>query len=335
MSGLYDSVVVSTRIRLARNFVDYPFPNRLKDERAAFEIVKLIAAELNHTDEFTLYFMNDISTEQAEFLKERHLISQALIDRRHISAALVSKDESISVMINEEDHIREQYFLNGFNLKSAYERIAGIDDIISSSIPFAYDEKLGYLTACPTNLGTGLRASVMLFLPALTRRRLMRDLVPALSQNGLTVRGAYGEGSGTDGELYQVSNEITLGYSEINILKMVESNVKLITEFEIRERQKLYEEDEIGFADRVYRSYGILTNCKRLDEREFMCLMADVKLGVAMGLFKGNMQELNDLSVAMRPANINRLNGSPLKEEGIKLYRAEYAGKAIRAMRLI
>ena len=329
MRASFEDVVVSTRVRLARNFADYPFPNRLTDVGQAREIVRLLAAELNHTDTFDVYYMSSVSAEKAAFLKERHLISQDLINNRRISAALVSRDESISVMINEEDHVREQYFLNEFNLKKVYERISGIDDIISESIPFAYDEALGYLTACPTNLGTGLRASVMLFLPGLTRRSVMRKLMPYLTRLGLTVRGAFGEGSGTEGELYQVSNEITLGRSEDEILKVVEDAVRLIAEFELRERQRLMEEDEVAFRDRVCRAYGILTNCVR---HEFMLHMADVKLGVASGILNGTMQELNDLIVAMRPANINRLNGAPLGERERDVYRAEYTRKALRAM---
>ena len=332
MRASFEDVVVSTRVRLARNFADYPFPNRLTDVGQAREIVHLLAAELNHTDTFDVYYMSSVSAEKAAFLKERHLISQDLINNRRISAALVSRDESISVMINEEDHVREQYFLNEFNLKKVYERISGIDDIISESIPFAYDEALGYLTACPTNLGTGLRASVMLFLPGLTRRSVMRKLMPYLTRLGLTVRGAFGEGSGTEGELYQVSNEITLGRSEDEILKVVEDAVRLIAEFELRERQRLMEEDEVAFRDRVCRAYGILTNCVRIDAHEFMLHMADVKLGVASGILNGTMQELNDLIVAMRPANINRLNGAPLGERERDVYRAEYTRKALRAM---
>lgn len=218
----YDSVVVTTRIRLARNFADYPFPNRLKNVVQAREIVRLIAAELKHTDTFDQYDMNNIPPERAAFLKERNLISRDLIENRRISAAFISRDESISVMVNEEDHVREQYFLREYNLEKVYERISGIDDIISESIPFAYDKELGYLTACPTNLGTGLRASVMLFLPALSRKDLMREIMPSLYELGLTVRGSYGEGSGAEGELFQISNELTLGLSEEEILRSVD-----------------------------------------------------------------------------------------------------------------
>ncbi len=323
MNVSYDAVVVSTRVRLARNFADYPFPNRLKDVKKAREIVQLIASELNYMDTFDLYYMNAISDERAAFLKERYLISKDLIAHRPISAAFISRDESISVMINEEDHVREQYFLKGFELRKVYERISGIDDIISESIPFAFDPEFGYLTACPTNLGTGLRASVMMFLPALTRTNLIRRALPALSGRGLTVRGQYGEGSVAEGEMYQISNEVTLGYSEEEILSVVENAVRTITEFELREREKMF------------RAYGILTNCKRIDAQEFMTLMSDVKLGAVTGIFDGNMEELDQLIVAMRPANINRLNGGPLTAEEQAIYRAEYAGKALRSMELL
>ncbi|MDE6274764.1 MAG: ATP--guanido phosphotransferase [Clostridiales bacterium] len=334
-SELYKSVVVSTRIRLARNFADYPFPNRLKNVSAAREIVKLVAAGLSHTEMLDLYYMNAISDEKAEFLKERNLISQDLINHRPISAALVSRDESISVMINEEDHIREQYFMRGFDLRAVYERVVGIDDIISECIPFAYDESLGYLTACPTNLGTGLRASAMLFLPALTRRNLMRRITPELTRKGLVVRGAFGEGSGTEGELYQISNEVTLGISEDEILDVVEQMVKTIVEFEQRERARMLAEEEIALTDRILRAYGILTSCMRIDLKEFMLRMSDVKLGVALGILGGDYASLDDLIVDMRPANINRLNGAPLAAAEQDIYRAEYVGKALRGMDLL
>ncbi len=330
----YENVVVSTRVRLARNIADTPFPHLLRDERQAQEIVRLLESRLKSAEKFDVYYMKNLSAEKAAFLKERHLISQDLINNRRISAALISRDETISVMINEEDHVREQYFLNEFNLKKVYERISGIDDIISESIPFAFDHRLGYLTACPTNLGTGLRASVMLFLPALTRSGVMQRIAPELSRLGLTVRGAFGEGSVAEGEMYQISNEVTLGYSEAQILDVVENTVKTIAEYELRERAKLVAADEVGFRDRVLRAYGILTNCVRIDEKEFNALMSEVKLGVAMDLLDGSMQALDDLIVTLQPANINRLNGGSLNEEARNVYRAEYTGKALRGMEL-
>lgn len=343
----YESVAVSSRIRLARNFADYPFPWRLmRDKHAkeqAQEMIRIISAELGGLDDFLLYEMDGISDERAAFFMERNLISRDLVKNRLISAALLLRDESISVMINEEDHIREQYFLRGFDLRRAYERISGIDDAISESIPFAYDRSFGYLTACPTNLGTGLRASVMLFLPAISRRGLMKSIAPALTRLGLTVRGSLGEGSGAEGELFQISNEVTLGYSEEEILSVVERAVSTIVEFELTERERMRAEEGDALRDRAYRAYGILTNCYKIDEREFMTKMADLKFGVALGFFgtadeeddgDGVMQALDDLIVDMRPANLNRLNGSPLDAEGRSKCRAEYAVVRIRKLGL-
>ena len=340
----FESVAVSTRIRLARNFKDYPFPGRLlRDKHAeeqAHEIVRLIAAELAEIEDFSLYEMRSISDERAAFLMERYLISRDLVRNRAISAALVSRDESISVMLNEEDHVREQYFTKGFELKKAYERIAGIDDVISESIPFAFDDTFGYLTACPTNLGTGLRASVMLFLPAISRRGLMRTVMPQLTRLGLTVRGAFGEGSGSEGDLFQVSNEVTLGVSEEDILYVVESSVGYVVELELLERARMKAEEGIALKDRIRRAYGALTNCCILEEREFMRRVADLKLGIALGYFSAGgegeerMRELDDLAMSMRPANINRMNGAPLDARAQDIYRAEYAGNVVRGMQL-
>lgn len=340
----FESVAVSTRIRLARNFKDYPFPGRLlRDKHAeeqAHEIVRLIAAELAEIEDFSLYEMRSISDERAAFLMERYLISRDLVRNRAISAALVSRDESISVILNEEDHVREQYFTKGFELKKAYERIAGIDDVISESIPFAFDDTFGYLTACPTNLGTGLRASVMLFLPAISRRGLMRTVMPQLTRLGLTVRGAFGEGSGSEGDLFQVSNEVTLGVSEEDILYVVESSVGYVVELELLERARMKAEEGIALKDRVRRAYGALTNCCILEEREFMRRVADLKLGIALGYFSAGgegeerMRELDDLAMSMRPANINRLNGAPLDARAQDIYRAEYTGNVLRGMQL-
>ncbi len=328
---------------MARNFADYPFPARLlRDahaEEQAQEIIQLVSAKLSRLDAFVLYEMKNLSDERAAFLVERNLVSRELISNRRISAALILRDESMSVMINEEDHIRAQYFIRGFDLGKAFERISGIDDAISESIPFAYDDMFGYLTACPTNLGTGLRASVMCFLPAVSRRGLMRRISPELTRLGLTVRGAFGEGSGAEGDLFQISNEVTLGQSEGDILSVVERAVSTVVEFELRERDRMKAEEGLALKDKIMRSYGVLTNACKMDLREFSARISDVKLGVALGYFKDEedddrMRELDDLFVEMRPANINRLNGAPLCKEEQDEYRAEYACIKIRKMQL-
>ena len=341
----FESVAVSTRMRLARNFADYPFPRRLlKDahaEEQAQEIIRLISLSLNRIERFTLYEMNGISADTASLLLERNLISRDLVRNRRISAALISSDEIISVMLNEEDHVREQYFMHGFDLARAYERITGLDDAISESIPFAFDEQFGYLTACPTNLGTGLRASVMLFLPAVSRRGVMsRDILPELHRLGLTARGAYGEGSGAEGDLFQVSNEVTLGVSEKDILTIVGKAVDAVVELELLERARMKAEGGLALRDKLCRAYGLLTSCRLLEEHEFLSRLADVRLGLALGYFSGGgedeewMSELDELAVAMRPANINRMNGAPLGQQGQDAYRAEYVRAALGAMHL-
>lgn len=348
MSGIretFESVAVSTRMRLARNFADYPFPGRLlKDahaEEQAQEIVRLITTSLSKVDQFTLYEMKNLSDERMAYLLERNLISRDLVRNRRISAALISSDEIISVMLNEEDHVREQYFMHGFDLSRAWERITGLDDAISEIVPFAFDEQFGYLTACPTNLGTGLRASVMLFLPALSRRGAMaREIVPELLRLGLTARGAYGEGSGAEGDLFQVSNEVTLGVSEEEILSIVGEAVNATVESELLERSRMKAEGGMALRDRICRAYGVLTNCRLLEEHEFLRLLSDVKLGLALGYFSDGSEDdawmgvLDELASVLRPANINRLNGGPLDKQGQDAYRAEYARTAISAMHL-
>ncbi len=341
----YESVAVSSRIRLARNFRDYPFPNRLlrspHAREQASEIVRTINEELNALEEFDLYDVGTLTEERAAYLVERNLISRDLVRNSAISAALITPDESISVMINEEDHIREQYFMRGYDLEKAYERITGIDDVISESIPFAFDRQFGYLTACPTNLGTGMRASVMMFLPAISRRGLMKRTVPELNRLGLTVRGASGEGSGSEGDLFQISNEVTLGVSETEILSAVEKAVRILVQFELRERERMKAEEGIGLKDRVLRSYGILSNCCLIGMKEFMELVADVKLGVMLGYLNAGkqpeevMSDLDDHIIAMRPANINKLHSRTISEIEQNAYRAEQTGKFLRRSEFI
>lgn len=340
-------VAVSTRIRLARDFADYPFPNRLlKDahaEEQAYEIIRLVAARLSLIDDFKEYVMRDTSEETAAYLKEKSLISRDLLAHRRISAAFVSKDESVSVMVNEEDHIREQYFVNEFAVDRAYERICGIDDAISECLGFAYDGQLGYLTACPTNLGTGLRASVMLFLPALSHKGILEEIAPDLRGKGLAVRGFSGEGSRGEGELFQISNEITLGVSEESILENVVKEVSDLIEFELSERVRYKRQGGVRLHDQIMRSFGILSNSCLLGETEFSSRLADVKLGAALEYLPAKagagedgiemlMEELDNLRVEMRPANLNRLNGAPLGAEEQDAFRADFTSKKLHAL---
>lgn len=323
--------VVSSRVRLARNVAGYPFPSRMHNEKLGKEIIRRVFTGLNKKEEFHLYHIDNISIEEANALKENHLISPALMQNEKTGAVLINNDKTISIMINEEDHLREQYIVKGNDLYSAYNTLSEWDGIIARSITFAYDERLGYLTACPTNLGTGLRASVMLFLPALTINGIMPEVVRNISYLGLTVRGVYGEGSKAEGYMYQVSNEVTLGVTEKEILDEVTKVVKQIVELEGAERAKLAKEQSPIIKDKCLRSYGILTNCALLSSDELVELCANVKLGVCLGYFQCNdISSLDDLMVRLRPSNINADAHRILTAEERDTYRAQTANKHIR-----
>lgn len=310
------TTVTSTRIRLARNLYSYPFPNKL-DVKQAEEVKKAIRRELARLDEFNEYDLNGMTRDEAMRLQEKHLISPALIRRKKISAAFVTSDETVSVMVNEEDHLREQYIVKGLDLVSAYRRISGVDEEIARTVLFAYDEKLGYLTACPSNLGTGLRASVMMFLPALTEYKMLDGLLPSLKKNGLTVRGAYGEGTAAEGFTYQISNERTLGLSEEEILAHMKEVALSLADIEVRMRKRMLEEEPRAALERCLRAYGRLMSAAELSYKNFSADMSLVKLGATLGFFdmkgttvKDGMSAINAFTASMQPVTF-RLNSCP------------------------
>lgn len=326
------STVMSTRIRLARNLEGYPFPSHLKSDKQAKEIIRLASSGLSRLEEFRLHYMDGISEDEAQSLIENHLISPALLNNRRRSAVLINHEESISVMINEEDHLREQCIVKGLDLQFAYETMSEVDGCISGTMKFAFDEQLGYLTACPTNLGTGLRASVMMFLPALTINGVMPRIMKSVARLGLTVRGIYGEGSAAEGYTYQISNEVTLGVTETEILRGVEEVVLKICKLEETERERLATGvSALDIQDECLRSYGILLNCAKLTTEELMRLAANVKLGAALGYIKnGNVANIDELVVKMRPSNIMEAAAKKLTPLERDVYRAQYTGKFLR-----
>ncbi len=327
-----DTVVASSRIRLARNLNGYPFPSHLKSDKQAKEIIRAVSSAINKVDEFKLYYMDGIPEEEALNLVENHLVSPLLLKRPAYSAAVINEARNISIMINEEDHLREQCIEKGLSLRSAYATMSGKDNIISRSIQFAYDEQLGYLTACPSNLGTGLRASVMLFLPALTSTLLMPRVIRSANKLGLTVRGMYGEGSQAEGYMYQLSNEVTLGVTEEEIISLVEQVVERVSEMELTERTKLKTgERAMQIKDACLRSYGVLTNCAMMASEEFEKLCANLKLGVCLGYFSSDgIGWIDDLIIRMKPSNLNLIAGRKLSAGERDCYRAEYACRRVK-----
>lgn len=323
-------IAFSSRIRLARNVKGFPFPT--VDDQYVSDIVKPVYQSLNKLGRFHLYHMSKLSSLEKNVLREKHLISTDLTNHNS-GAALISEDEKISVMVNEEDHIREQCLMPGFRLEEAFSILDKVDDALSDKIEFAYDTRYGYLTSCPTNVGTGMRASVMLFLPALTMTRKIASVINAVSRERITVRGVYGEGSSAEGAMYQLSNQISLGNTEAEILRHVYNTVLKISEAEISARNEVLTRDEMALKDRVCRAYGILTHAVILSSREFMQLFADVKLGVQMNLLPlKNAGVLDDVVVKMQPANITLMAGREISPRERDAYRAEYVSKTLLSL---
>ncbi len=318
------TIVTSSRIRLARNLAAYPFPQKLSNKLAK-EVVYLVEQTLSELDNFQKNDIATLSEEESILLQEQHLISPALIRRKGISAAFISPDKSISVMVNEEDHLRQQCIHKGFDLYKAYESISGIDEGLGSKLGFAYDDKLGYLTACPSNLGTGMRASVMMFLPGLAWSKELEKFIPKLKAGGLTVRGVFGEGTAAEGYNYQVSNERTLGTSEEEILDQMVRMTMTLCDLEIRARERMLQEKEKQLKDLCMRAYGTLTHCVLLSQKELMQEIVKVKLGVALGFFRArNMRDLNDFIANMRPASFRLENSlQDASQEDCDLIRAD------------
>ena len=324
---LFNGNIIMSRIRLARNIKDMPFS---LDPVSAREVVKKVNRALIKADTFNLYFVSNLDDVTLEAMKEKHLISQNLIENRECGAALINADQSLSIMINEEDVLREQCFMKGLRLSEAYKRLDRIDDEIAKNLDIAFDETLGYLTACPTNLGTGMRASVMMFLPALTESGKIEDVFEDVSALGLTVRGLYGEGSKAEGFMYQISNEVTLGISEYDIIKSVEEAVLSICRMERDYEEKLYGKKELVTMDRAKKAFGVLTNAVLLSYSEFLSLIADVKLGAMLGMIGiSDVEAIDDLIVSVRPANLCVQYGRELSDVDRDLFRAEMVAKKL------
>lgn len=324
-----ETIVISTRIRLARNFAAYPFPKRM-DSAQAEDIIHLVGEGLKSIDDFTKYDVAKLEKLDALWLQEQYLISPALLKSKH-GAAFVSSDKCISIMVNEEDHLRQQYICKGFDLYKAYERVSGIDDALATTYDFAFDDKLGFLTACPSNLGTGMRASVMMFLPGLTENGGLKKLLPNIKAQGMTVRGAFGEGTNAEGYLYQISNERTLGMSEAEILEQMTRTTMTVCDLEIRAREEIKKRSEILLRDRCLRAYGALTHCALLTSEEFSAKMLEVRLGTALGFFEIlDGAGFEDFFTAMRPATFRVSNDlRELSEKKCEEIRAETVGTAL------
>lgn len=306
-SGQEADVVISTRVRLARNLSDYPFPvkmtaeQRKKVEQAVRDAV--MRGNSSISNQFRFISLDDISQNEAVSLVERHLVSPEFISAPNGRGLLLTQDETVSVMINEEDHLRIQVMCEGLDLEGAYEMVDRVDALLNESLHFAFDEDLGYLTQCPTNLGTGMRASLMLHLPALQESGAMRRVASSLSKLGLVIRGIYGEGSEPVGAIYQLSNQVTLGLSEQSAIANLKSIAGQLIAQERAARAELVKTVET--QDQIFRSIGILKSARVLSSDEFMRLISYVRMGVATELLTGiSYDTINSLIVQVQPATM-------------------------------
>lgn len=327
-------IVLSSRIRLARNISKVPFPDRLSNEQGR-QIVNSISDKFlndeNIKEKFRcIYLWENDKNSNVKYL-ERHLISKKLIENRSKSAFILNENETISIMLNEEDHIRLQGISNGFNLMNAYEELNKIDDILEENVNYAFDEKFGYLTACPTNLGTGMRASVMVHLPALSMNNEIGGVLNALTQIGITIRGMFGEGSKALGDLYQISNQITLGISENDIISNLNAVVNQMLNQEKLSREQIMKKYKYELEDKIYRSLGILENAVILDEDECLKLISSVRMGVEMDIIKDvNIRNLDALLINTQTASLKTIYNRNLSDEEGDIIRADYVKNNLR-----
>ena len=324
--------VISTRVRLARNLKDYPFPCRLSEQGRKKVIEKVTSAirdsNSSIASDFNLIKLDDLTEAQGVSLVERHLVSPEFISETEGRALLLSKDESMSIMINEEDHIRLQVITDGLSLEQAYDTADKLDTLLDENLEFAFDDKLGYLTQCPTNLGTGMRASVMLHLPALEKSRPIGRIAGNLSKLGLTIRGAYGEGSEPSGSLYQLSNQVTLGISEKAAIENLENITKQLVSQERQARERLAK--SIDIQDSVSRSLGLLKSAMVMTHDEALKLLSNVRFGILSGQIKDVTADVVDsLMEKIEPATLMVNSGKNLSAQERDIERAKILREAL------
>ena len=316
-SGKSFDTVISTRIRLARNINGYPFAAHL-DAGGANEIIEKVNAILEPSG-FRRINFSDISTMMATSYVERHYVSPEFAGKEAPRALLLQEQSGLAVMTCEEDHLRIQCILTGLALKEAYANAWETERKLDAGLDFSYGQELGYLTHCPSNLGTGMRASVMMFLPTLTSMGYMDALAARLTKIGLTVRGVFGEGSGTAGCMYQISNQISLGITESEILSRLEEAVRQISEQERKQRKSISGDALDRLTDRVSRSAGILRSAHMISTAEFIRLFADVRYGVTLGILTDlPLERLNALLVEVMPATLTLSSDSTPRTESAR-----------------
>ncbi len=331
-SGPSSGTVMSTRVRLARNFAQTPFPNRAskKQRQDILESVEKAITKIEYFKDSTVFRMNDLDDVDKEFLVERHLMSHEHAATSEGKAVIVSAEEVLSVMVNEEDHLRIQVMHSGLNLFEAWKIISTIDDRLSEELNFAFSPVWGYLTSCPTNTGTAMRGSVMLHLPALVMTKQINKVLTAISKLNFASRGFYGEGTQAIGNFYQISNQGSLGHSEEDILQNINGLIRQVIEQEEQARQALVVQNKPLLEDKIFRSLGILKNAYIMSSQEAVELLSMIRLGAELKILTNlDVQILNELMIMIQPAHLQKIDGNRLSPAARDIKRANLIRKKL------
>ncbi len=325
-AGPVSDIVMSSRLRLARNLDKFPFATRATKATQA-DVLRMVKESISHspTMKRPLFFdMATLDEVDRQFLVERHLVSREHIIHADHKGVAIGQGEIISIMVNEEDHLRIQVIQSGLNLTAAWSLIDTLDDELSETLPYAYSSDWGYLTCCPTNTGTGMRASVMAHLPALVITKQINKVLHTITKLGLTARGLYGEGTEASGNFFQISNQVALGRSEEEIIENIERILKEVIHQEQTSRESLMTHNRTQLEDRIWRAFGILKHAKTISSNEALDLLSAVRLGVDLGLMNGlNRTTVNELFIFSQPAHLQKLEGKPLAAKERDSKRAE------------
>jgi protein arginine kinase len=330
--GDESEIILSSRVRIARNLFKFRFTHNLDNDGLA-EILKRAQTAAFESDTFKdnqYVAMGEISALDRQFLAERHLVSRDFLFNSSNRGLVVNKDEDVCLMINEEDHLRMQAFGAGLSLSTAYEKVNRLDNELNPRLEMAYSERFGYLTACPTNLGTGLRVSVLIHLPGLVHSKEINKLLESLGKLKHTIRGLYGEGSEVMGNFFQLSNSATLGTSEEDIIKNLKDMTTKVIQFERKAREMLFRKARSLLEDKVWRAYGLLRYAHSVSTKEALSLISAVRLGVGVGIIEDiSIKSLNKLLIYTQPAHLQKLNDETMDAQERDVARAEYIRKTL------
>jgi len=314
-TGDHSDIVMSSRVRLARNLATKPFPACANKEQLGIilEAVNKAVLKNDYFKKAIFFKMNEMDNVGRQFLVERHLMSHDLADNPESRGLIVSKEEILSVMVNEEDHLRIQVMQSGLDLKKAWDIANKIDDELSRELEFAYTNQWGYLTACPTNTGTAMRGSVMLHLPALVMTKQINKVLAAVSKLNFAARGFYGEGTQATGNFYQISNQVSLGYSEVEVIQNINGLILQIIEQEEQARQAMLVQNRLMLEDKIFRAYGVLKNAYVISSQETVDLLSMLRLGIDLKVIKDvDIKALSDLLIMIQPAHLQKINSKKL-----------------------